>query len=449
MSAFGVRRPCRRCSRSSERRHGRRTPQVAAVLLLLAFSARAESLDGAVRDALANNRRVANQQIETAKAHDRFVALRTNRLPRVNFDVLTNENLTRLSFNFEEGFFGVFPGIGPIPAHDTKLTIARTLDTFAMFRVTQPITQLRQVAIGARMAEEQEAIERERLRGARVNLATDVARLYHAMQQTREAIVASDAAIATLEEIEKTARRHFEQQTILKADVLDVSARLAAAHATRTAAANAYSTQREQISFLLGRPFTEPDAMEPPPADGVEAAPNRADVAEVRLRVKQAEDDVRLQRAKQLPDVSLVGVYVAPSTAGVLPRNIAAATLLVSYEPFTWGRRGAEIAEKQKTLEQAKNALRDAEEGAAIEIADRRRKIAETRALVDARRAEQAAAEERLRVVRERFSADAALLKDVLERQAALADANRKLSEATENYWIARADLARATGTMQ
>ena len=416
------------------------------VAFLVASAARAESLDDAVRDALANNRRLANQQLEMGKAHDRFVAIRTNRLPRFNLDVLTNENLTRLSFRFEQGFFGVFPGIGPIPAQDTKLTIARTLDTFAMFRVTQPITQLRQVKIGARMAEEQEAIERERLRGERARLTNDVARLYHAMQQTREAIVASDTAIATLEEIEKTARRHLQEQTILKADVLDVSARLAAARATRTAVTNAYATQREQMSFLVGRPFTEPDAMETPAWDDVTAAPNRADVAEVRLRVQQAEDDVRLQRAKQLPDVSLVGVYVAPSTAGVLPKNIAAATLLVSYEPFTWGRRGAEIAEKQKTLEQARNALRDAEESATIEIADRRRKIAEARASVEARRAEREAAEERLRVVRERFSADAALLKDVLERQAALAEANRKLSEATESYWIARADLEKSLG---
>jgi outer membrane protein TolC len=420
--------------------------KLAVLVLLLASAARAESLDDAVRDALANNRRLANQQLEAGKAHDRLVALRTNGLPRFNFDVLTNENLTRLSFNFTQGFFGVYPGIGAIPAQDTKLTIARTLDAFALFRVTQPITQLRQVKIGARMAEEQEAIERERVRGERARLANDVARLYHAMQQTREAVAASEVAIRTLEEIETTARRHFEEQTILKADVLDVSARLAAARATRTAVTNAYATQREQLSFLLGRPFTEPDPAEAPSGDDIAVAPNRADVAEVRLRVKQAEDDVRLQRAKQLPDVSFVGAYIAPSTAGVLPKNIAAATLLVSYEPFTWGRRGAEIAEKRKTLEQARNALLDAEEAAAIEIGDRRRKIGEARASVEARRAEAVAAEERLRVVRERFGADAALLKDVLERQAALAEANRRLSEATENFWIARADLEKSLG---
>lgn len=418
------------------------------VIFLLASAARAESLDNALRDALANNRRLANQQLEAAKAHDRFVAVRTNRLPRLNLDVLTNENLTRLSFNFAQGFFGVYPGIGPIPAQDTKLTIARTLDTFALFRVTQPITQLQQVRIGARMAEEQEAIERERLRGERGRLANDVTRLYRAMQQTREAMTASDAAIVTLEEISNIAQRHLQEQTILKADVLDVSARLAAARATRTTVANAYASQREQMSFLLGRAFTDPDPLEELPPDPGELSANRADVAEVRLRVAQAENDVRLQRAKQLPDVSFVGVYVAPSSAGVLPKNIAAATLLVSYEPFTWGRRGAEIAEKQKTLEQARNALRDAEEGAAIEIADRRRKIAEARASVEARRAETAAAEERLRVVRERFGVDAALLKDVLERQAALADADRRLSEATAGYWIARADWEKSLGVV-
>jgi len=416
-------------------------------LLLLAPLARAESLDAALRDALANNRRLANQQLEAAKAHDRLLAVRTNALPRFNADVLTNENLTRLSFDFRQGFFGVYPGIGAVPAQDTKLTIARTLDAFALFRVTQPITQLRQVRIGARMAEEQEAIERERVRGEQVRLASDVARLYHAMHQTRDAIGTSDVAIRALEEIEKTAQRHFAEKTILKADLLDVSARLTAARATRLTAANAYATEREQMSFLVGRPFTEPDPIEALPAEDPDLlVMNRADVAEVRIRVKQAEDDVRLQRAKQLPDVSFVGAYIAPSTAGVLPRNIAAATLLVSYEPFTWGRRGAEIAEKRKTVEQARNTLRDAEEAALIEIGDRRRKLTEVRAAIEARRAERDAAEERLRVVRERFGADAALLKDVLDRQAALAEADRRASEAVENYWIARADLSKSLG---
>lgn len=421
--------------------------KLAVVALLVASAARAESLDDAVRDALANNRRLANQQIEAGKAHDRLVAIRTNRLPRFNFDVLTNENLTRLSFNFTQGFFGVYPGIGAIPAQDTKLTIARTLDTFALFRVTQPITQLRQVKIGARMAEEQEAIERVRTRGERARLANDVARLYHGMQQTREAVAASEVAIKTLEEIETTARRHFEEKTILKADLLDVSARLAAARATRTTVTNAYATQREQMSFLLGRPFTEPDAAEAlPPVDPVLRIATRPDIAEMQLRVKQAEDDVRLQRAKQLPDVSFVGAYVAPSSAGVLPKNIAAATLLVSYEPFTWGRRGAEIAEKRKTLEQARNALRDTEQAAGVELGERHRRLDDARASIDARRVERDAAEERLRVVRERFGADAALLKDVLERQAALAEADRRLSEATASYWIARADLEKSLG---
>ncbi len=420
---------------------------LAVLALLLATAARAESLDVALRDARANNRRLANQQLEAGKAHDRILAVRANALPRFNADVLTNENLTRLSFDFRQGFFGVYPGIGAIPAQDTKLTIARTLDAFALFRVTQPITQLRQIRIGARMAEEQQAIEQERVRGELVRLTSDVARLYHAMQQTRDAIAASDAAINALGEIEKTAQRHFEEKTILKADLLDVSARLAAARATRLTVANAYATQREQMSFLLGRPFTDPDPIETSlPEDPDLLIMKRPDVAEVRIRVKQAEDDVRLQHAKQLPEVSFVAAYIAPSTAGVLPRNIAAATLLVSYEPFTWGRRGAEIAEKQKTAEQARNALRDAEEAAAIEIGDRRRKLTEARATIDARRAERDAAEERMRVVRERFAADAALLKDVLEREAALADANRRASEAVENYWIARVDLQKSLG---
>lgn len=420
----------------------------AAVFALLALvgSARATTLDEALRLAVANNRQLANARLEAGKADDRLAALRTQRLPRVNVDAFSTESLNRLTFDFREGIFGTYPGIGPVPAADTKVTLARTLDNFAVLRVTQPLTQLRQIAIGTRMAGEQASMRRNDAADAELRVVAEVKRLYHSIEQTHAAMTAADSGITTLEEIEKTASRHLAEKTILRADLLDVHARLASARASRATLADAYTTELAQMSMLIGRPFDAPEAPLTVTVDDSIAAPARPDIAKAATAVKLAEDDVRLQRAKSVPDVSLVGAYIAPSTAGVLPKNIAAVTLVISYEPFTWGRRAAEMAEKQKTLEQARNAERDAREAAEIEIADAKRRVDTSRLAIAAREAERDAAAERLRVVRERFANDAALLKDVLGRQAAASEAESRLIAAKQDQLIALADYDRALG---
>jgi outer membrane protein TolC len=421
------------------------------VFAIAATSAHAMTLEEAIRLAQANNRQIANARLEVGKANDRLVAMRTQRLPRVNADVFSSMSLNRLTFDFREGIFGTYPGIGPVPALDTRVTLARTLDNFAVLRVTQPITQLRQIAIGTRMAEEAAQIRMADARDQDLRVVSDVKRLFHSMQQTRAAMSAASSAIETLTEIEKTAQRHLDEKTILRADLLDVEARLASARATAATLSDAYATQREQMAMLIGAPFDEPGGSRTdnpvcPDRQDCLSYNDRPDVAKAKLAITLAEDDLRLQRAKSIPDVSLVGAYVAPSTAGVLPKHVAALTLVISAEPFTWGRRAAEVAEKRKAVEQARNVARDVEEASAIEIADAQRRVASSKVAIAAREAERDAAAEHLRVVRERFANEAALVKDVLERQAAAADAESRLIAANESYWIAVADLERASG---
>jgi len=457
---------------------------VVLAIALAAASANAMTLDDAINAALAHNRQIANAQLEVGKATDRVAAARTQRLPRLNLDMFATESLNRLTFDFREGIFGTYPGIGPVPALDTRVTLARTLDNFAIVRVTQPLTQLRQISIGTRMAEEAARIRREDARDENLRVVADVKRLFHSMVQTRAAMTAAASGIETLTEIEKTAQRHLDEKTILRADVLDVQARLASARASAASLADAYATQREQMALLIGTDFDEPaespvilseakdlrgaslprdpspsprlrmtnpsiSSQPPSEAKDLSAAADRPDLVKASLAIRLAEEDVRMQRAKAIPDVSLVGAYVAPATAGVLPKHVAALTLVVSAEPFTWGRRAAEMAEKQKALEQARNVERDAREAAAIEIADAQRRVKTSQLAIAAREAERAAAAERLRVVRERFSNDAALLKDVLERQAAASDAESRLIAANETRWIALADYDRAIGRIR
>lgn len=65
---------------------------------------------------------------------------------------------------------------------------------------------------------------------------------------------------------------------------------------------------------------------------------------------------------------------------------------------------------------------------------------------MEAQEANRAAADEKLRVTLQRFEQKAALASDVLEQQAALAEADSQLHRALEAFWTAKAEFHRAMG---
>src|SRR5262249_37825903 len=71
------------------------------------------TLDQAVTLALSENRQVKSASIEVEKYSDKLAALRDKRLPEFKITTLAAQLLTPISFTFEKGAFGDYPGIGP------------------------------------------------------------------------------------------------------------------------------------------------------------------------------------------------------------------------------------------------------------------------------------------------------------------------------------------------
>jgi outer membrane protein TolC len=137
------------------------------------------------------------------------------------------------------------------------------------------------------------------------------------------------------------------------------------------------------------------------------------------------------------------------NTSSALPRNLAIAGVQASWEPFDWGRKRSELAQKETAIQQAGIALKEIEDKVLIEVGSAHRKMREARLLLAASRAAQESTGEALRVTTVRFRRDAALLKDVLEAQASLASANDSTQKALLAYWSARAELEMAMGEEQ
>jgi outer membrane protein TolC len=177
-----------------------------------------------------------------------------------------------------------------------------------------------------------------------------------------------------------------------------------------------------------------------------QALSRRADLAQARLNVERADTDRRLKKAESIPDLSLAVTYYSFYNVDLLPRNLAQAGLQLTWEPFDWGRKKKERAEKTLQVEQARRNVQEAESSARLEVAHHFRKLEEARLLVRAERLGREAAQEKMRTVAHRYREQAALLKDVLETQAALSSADNRYDRARLLYWTARADLQQALG---
>src|SRR6185436_5583443 len=167
---------------------------------------------------------------------------------------------------------------------------------------------------------------------------------------------------------------------------LEVKTRLAKTETEELTVANQLSTLKEQLNQLMGRDIRSEFRVAAVPAPSLfetdlvaareRALDQRPELREARLQVQQAELEKRIKKSEYIPDVSLAVTYASPRNFDkYVPKNFASAGVSVSWEVFDWGRKKHQLDEKQKTIEQANNSLRDAENTVMIEVGSKMRDL--------------------------------------------------------------------------
>ena len=414
------------------------------------------TVDAAIAIALAHNRELAGATLGVESAEDAIAIARRRRFPQFDIDAQVAQSLTITSYTFPAGSFGTYEATGPIPGESSTVESERKPSLYANATVAQPLTQLLRLNIGVAASEASRDIERERLRAAEQKVASDVRRVYYALLQTDTALVASKESIAVAQEFSRVMRARLSEQTALKADGLDADLSVARAEQRHLALGHTRETQVEQLNRLLGRKLDTPVALAPvaesAPADEdletlvARALDARPEIREARLRVEQAQLDLRSKVAERIPDVSLTLSYITFVNVDVLPRNLGSIGVQVSWEPFDWGRRAREAKVKARAVEQARLARIETEASVAAEVSASLRRVREARSGLQVARLEELAARERARVKVELLRVKATLRPDALQAQAQLLEASASHQEALSSYWTARAEFDRAIG---
>src|SRR5450755_1112616 len=413
------------------------------------------TLDQAIELAVASNTTLKTAGLETVRAADDLLAARTRRFASTQVIAFGSQLLTKPSVTFPHGSLGVYPSVGPIPATDQKIDIARKPVGGVFASVLQPLStqyrlhlQLKALALGVEATRQDQA-------KTRLEIVDRVRQAYYAVVEAQSALDSLEASLPYYQETNRLAKENLEKETILASDSLAANAQVLKTENAIGDAKDQAANACEKLNDLMGRDVhtvfrvagvdSADSELQAPEAIEAQALQNRPDLKKAKLQARQADYDARAKKAEYIPDVSLAFNYATTANfANALPSNITVVGLQLNWEPWDWGRRRQEYAAKRVKEEQAKVGVSAAERAVLLEVRNAWRQLEKARRQLRLTDATERVSRQKLEEVQAQFKREAALGRDLFSAQSELASADSGQQQALAAFWQARADLKKA-----
>jgi outer membrane protein len=406
------------------------------------------SLSQAIQIAVDNNRPVNMAKLEIVKSKWEVAQTKTKRFPAITTYLFASGDITNPKFTFPANLFN-----NPLPQ---TLKLSNGITGLASAQVAQPLSQLYQIHLAVREQELSTDLAAEQYRGQRQSIVASVKQAYYATLQTESSLEATQALVKQYEETDRVATQYLTEESVLKSDSLEAKAKLAQTRYQVVQLRDTLQTQKEQLNELLGRDLDTAFRTEQiPPISAAEmdlkaarqtALRQRPEVKEAEIDTQRAEYDRKLSRAKYIPDVGAALHYLEPINTAFLPQNIVSAGLEMKWDPFDWGGRRDEVKQKDVSLQQSHYQLQETQAQVMVDVDNNFRKLEESRSLLEVTQAGRDAANEKMREVNDQFKHSAVLMRDVLQQEASVANAEHDYEQSLLGFWNAKAAFEKALG---
>ncbi len=444
-----------------------RPPRILSVALLVLMlpasimrgqeePARPLTLEEAVSLARSHNRELKQARLEIHKQKEAFSEAKTQLYPRFDTYFLASELLTPLDFTIRSATFGNFPATGPIPAKDSKIHTPARPVAITSVTATQPLTQLfridlsiKEQKLGAELSQ-QSYFEREQ------GLVNEVRRAYYAILQSQSELESQRALLAYLEELQQLTGRRLQQEAVLKADSLRITAQRTKASYQLVVIQDTLADQKEALNHLLGRDLQAEFTVEMVPASLPEesslpearksAIEMRPEIKAEKIKKERATLETKIEKTRYIPDISIQANYATTSNISFLPQNVGAVGVLLTWQPWDWGQKRHNIAQKVDAEKQAQLSIDNVRDQVLQEVDSSFRRLREARELLTAAQAARDAEAEKLRNQTDAYSRQTVLLSDLLQQHSSVASAEDQYRQGLLAFWRARADFERALG---
>jgi outer membrane protein TolC len=376
--------------------------------------------------------------------------------PRFDTYLLASELLTPLDFTVKSGTFGTFPATGPIPAKDSKIHTPARPVAITSVTATQPLTQLIRINLSIREQKLGTALSQQSYFEREQGLVNQVRDAYYAILQSQSELESQRAQLTYLEELQQLTGRRLQQEAVLKAESLRIIAQRQKALYQLTVIEDTLADKKEALNRLLGRElqteFTAemiPDSL--PEESSLQQARKiaiemRPEIKAETIKKQQATLETKIEKTRYIPDIAVQANYAATTNISFLPQSVGAVGVLLTWQPWDWGQKRHNIAQKVDAEMQAQLSIDNAKDQVLQEVNSTFRRLREARELLTAAQAARDAEAEKLRNQMEAYSHQAIVLSDLLQQQSSVAGAEDQYRQGLLAFWKARADFERALG---
>jgi outer membrane protein TolC len=414
------------------------------------------TLDRAIELARASNRDTKRAKFDIDKQREASAEAKTSYYPRFDAYLLATQLLGPLNFTIGAGQLGTYPSTGPIPGSDINLhTPARPI-AIASITATQPITQIPRIRFSVAEQRLNEDLSRQNYSQRDQQLVSDVRRAYYSLLQSQSQAESQRATIRSLEELDHLTERRLQEITVLKADSLRVKVEEAKARYQLMVIEDALSDRKESLNRLLGRDLLVEFSVQPvssalPEELDLQAArklalAQRPEIRIASIKKNQANFETRIEKTRYLPDISVQVNYLTTAGISFLPQNVGAVGALLTWQPWDWGQKRHNIAQKLIAEHEAVLTEEDARDQVLLDVDSQFRKLREARVQLAVAESARDSEQERLRNQTDAYAQQAILLSALLQQQASLATTEDQYRQALLAFWTARADFAKALG---
>ncbi len=418
--------------------------------------AKSLTLEEAVSLARSHNRELKQAGLEIHKQQEAVSEAKTLLYPRFDTYFLASELLTPLDFTIRSGALGTFPATGPIPAKDSKIhTPARPIAIISV-TATQPLTQLIRINLSIKQQKLAAELSQQSYFEHEQELVNQVRRAYYAILQSQSETDSQRALLAYLEELQQLTGRRLQQEAVLKADSLRITAQRSKARYQLTVIEDALADQKEALNRLLGRELQTEFSVEMVadslaeestlPQARKRAIEMRPEIKAEAIKTERTTLETKIEKTRYIPDVSIQANYLTAPNISFLPQNVGAVGVLLTWQPWDWGQKRHNTAQKLDAEKQAQLSVESVREQVLQEVDSAFRRLREARELLTAAQAARDAEAEKLRNQTDSYSHRTILLSDLLQQQSSVASAEDQYRQGLLAFWRARADFERALG---
>jgi outer membrane protein TolC len=251
----------------------------------------------------------------------------------------------------------------------------------------------------------------------------------------------------------RSARGFFEVGTRPKSDVARAEVDVANAKVDLIRARNAERVARVALNTAMGIPADTPTQVQDilfyqqvqldPKQLQVQALAQRPEYKQVKLRVSQADAQLRRANRDFLPDVTGHGTYGGARSD---LNEVWEVGVALSWNIFDGGNMIAQVREKRALLESARAQVKVTELNIGQEVEQAYLVVNEAQERIAASQTAVASAQENFRLAQGRFDAGVGTILELTDAQLFLTQAQNTEAQALADYRVALASLERATG---